>query len=271
MIDWSRRSLPDPGDTLGPVDTQGAASTTTDRPRAALVILAGGMGTRMGADVNKVYLQIRGRHMLDYSVTTALGCKLITHLVLVHRRDDTEHINRLVADFDRPSSPLTVHTTLGGETRHDSEYAGVAALRTPISDGRLDVVAIHDGARPFMGGDLLHRSLVGAATHAAVIPGLPVNDALYALDRRRFIDPHDHVWVQTPQAFDAAVLLAAHDAAHADEFQGVDTAEVVQRFSDVAVRVIPGHEANLKITYQTDLSLSETLADEWAAASTPID
>lgn len=242
----------------------------TDGPRAAVVILAGGMGSRMGADVNKVYLRIRGRHILDYSVETVLACDLVTDLVLVHRPDDTDHIDRLVATIDeRPSKTLTVRTALGGESRHDSEYAGVAALRVPIDDGLVDVVAVHDAARPFMGHDLLHRSLVDAAAHGAVIPGLAVADALYALDRDRFVDSRDHVWVQTPQVFDAAVLLAAHDAAGRAGFQGVDTAEVVQQFSDADVRVIPGHETNLKITYQTDLGTSEALAATWESEQGP--
>lgn len=230
-----------------------------------MVVLAGGMGSRLGGDVNKVYLPIRGRHMLEYSLTTALGCDLVTDLVLVHRPDDTEQIERLVSAAGESLGEVVVHTTPGGDTRHESEYAGVAALRARIDAGVIDVVAVHDGARPFMGRRLLRRSLVDAAAHGAVIPGLAVTDALYALDRQRFVDPHDHVWVQTPQTFDAVTLLAAHDAAHAAGYQGVDTAEVVQRFGDVAVRVIPGHQANIKVTYQTDLATSETLAAAWEA------
>ena len=231
------------------------------------MILAGGMGSRMGADVNKVYLPIRGRDVLDYSVETTLASAAVSDLVFVHRPDDAAKIDSLVARVERMNgdSDRIIHTTLGGETRHDSEYAGVAALRARIDGGRVDLVAVHDGARPFMGNDLLRRALVEAAAHGAVIPGLAVDDSLYALDRRRFVDPHDHIWVQTPQVFDAAALLAAHDAAARARFQGVDTAEVVQRFSDSAVRVIPGHEANIKITYQTDLAVCEALAAAWEA------
>ncbi|MDH4278883.1 MAG: 2-C-methyl-D-erythritol 4-phosphate cytidylyltransferase [Acidimicrobiia bacterium] len=245
------------------MESQGPTPPAGNRLRAAVVILAGGMGSRIGSDMNKVYLTIRGRHILDYSVETVLSCELVTDLVLVHRADDAGQIERLVAAVGGRSTDLAVHTTLGGETRHESEYAGVAALRSRIDEGLLDVVAVHDGARPFMGRDLLVRSLVDAAAHGAVIPGLVVTDELYAMDRHRFVDPHDHVWVQTPQTFDAATLLAAHDAAHSAGFRGVDTAEVVQNFSDADVRIIPGHDANIKITYQTDLVTSEALAVAW--------
>lgn len=248
------------------VESQGpAAASVTGEPRAAVVILAGGMGARMKADVNKVYLRIGGRDILEYSVTTALACDLVTDLVLVHRPDDAEHIERLLMAAGTSLGSVVVHTTLGGESRHDSEYAGVTALRSRIGEGLLDVVAVHDAARPFMGDELLRRSLIDATVDGAVIPGLAVTDGLYALDRNRFVDPHDHVWVQTPQTFDAATLLAAHDEAHDAGFQGVDTAEVVQRFSDATVRVIPGHEANIKITYQTDLGTAEGLAADWGA------
>ncbi len=220
----------------------------------------------MGAGVNKVYLEIRGRHILDYSVETVIGCDdVVTDLVLVHRRDDTDQIDRVVAAIGERSSHLAVHTTLGGDTRHESEYTGVSALRSQIEAGRLDVVAVHDGARPFMGRELLIRSLTEAARHDAVIPGLAVTDELYAMDRGGFVDPHDHVWVQTPQAFDAATLLKAHDAAAAAGFRGVDTAEVVQYVTDTPVRVISGHDANIKVTYRTDLVTAETLAAAWEA------
>lgn len=233
--------------------------------RAAVVILAGGMGSRMGADVNKVYLTIRGREVLDYSVETTVACPMVTDIVFVHRPEDADKIESLVRSVDKSHPGLVVQTTVGGDTRHESEYAGVTALRSRIDGGHIDVVGVHDGARPFMGSDLLRRTVVSAATHGAVVPGLEITDALYALDRREFVDPGDHVWVQTPQAFAAATLLRAHDAAEVAGFRGVDTAEVVQRFSDVSVRVVAGHEANIKITFQTDLATSETHAAEWEA------
>ena len=249
------------------VGAQHTEAMTVDGMRAAVVILAGGMGARVGAEVNKVLLPVGGRHMLEYSLMTAVSCENVTDLVLVHRPDDVDQIERLVSliatDEGREPNGIVVHTTLGGETRHASEYAGVAALRSRIDGGHVDVVAVHDGARPFMGRDLLTRTLVAAATDGAVIPGVKVIEPLFALDEQRFVDPHDHVWVQTPQAFDAVTLLRAHDAAADAGFEGVDTAEVVQRFSDMAVQVVPGHDANIKITYQTDLATAEALAADW--------
>ncbi len=220
----------------------------------------------MGAGVNKVYLSVRGRDILDYSVETTVACESVSDLVLVHRAEDAGRIERVVAEVGESRLGVTVRAILGGETRHDSEYAGVAALRSEIEAGELDVVAVHDGARPFMSADLLHRLLVGAADRGAVIPGLAVTDTLYALDRRRFVDSTDHVWVQTPQVFDARTLLHAHDAAAAAGFQGVDTAEVVNRFSDLDVGVIEGEHANIKITYGTDLAAAEVLAADWEGA-----
>ncbi len=239
--------------------------TAGDGPRAAVVILAGGMGSRLGAGVNKVYLPIRGRNILDYSVDTALACPLVTDVVLVHRPDDADQVAPPAQRVDQHPT-TTAHTTPGGETRHLSERAGVSALRSLIDGDRLDVVAVHDGARPFMSPALLDRLLRAAEAEGSAVPGLAVTDALYSLDRQRFVPAADHVWVQTPQAFDASTLLTAHDRAAEVGFQGVDTAEVVQRFSDTPVRVIAGEEANIKITYETDLATAEKLAADWEAA-----
>ncbi len=226
--------------------------------RAAVVLLAGGMGNRMQADVNKVYLPIKQRGMIDYSFETAIGCPVVSHVVLVIRPMDTGFVEHL----EQPAAHgPEIRRTFGGDTRHASEHAGVAALRAEIDAGAIDIVAVHDGARPFMSPDLLRRVLDEAAESGGAIAACPVEDTLFALDRRTFVDSAEYMWAQTPQAFDAAVLLAAHDAADEAGFTGVDTAEVVERFSDQPIKVVLGEAANIKVTYQHDLKAAEATAN----------
>ena len=208
----------------------------------------------MEAGVNKVYLEIGGRYLIEYSLETVIRNELVTEVVLVIRPDDVERIEQLNLDhLDRPS----IRTTFGGATRHESEYAGISALRAEIENGHLDVVAVHDAARPFMSDNLLRRALLQAASTGSALPGCPVTDTLFLRDAGGFAEADHYVWVQTPQVFDARTLLAAHDAAAAAGYQGVDTAEVVHSFSEQAIELVDGEPSNIKVTYPGDLSSDE--------------
>lgn len=228
--------------------------------RAAVVLLAGGMGARMQSGINKVYLSIQQRSMIDYSFETVIACPSVTEIVLVTRPEDADRVERLLQPID--GGPR-IRGTNGGATRHESERAGIDALRAEIEEGEIDVIAVHDGARPFMSLDLLGRVLDEAAASGGAIPACPVEDALYALDIEDFVDSSEYVWSQTPQAFAARVILAAHDAARDAGFEGVDTAEVVATFSDQPIKVVPGEPRNVKVTFREDLASAEASAPAW--------
>ncbi|MDH3293470.1 MAG: 2-C-methyl-D-erythritol 4-phosphate cytidylyltransferase [Acidimicrobiia bacterium] len=231
--------------------------------RAGFVLLAGGMGSRMETGVNKVFLEVGGRSIIDFSLETASACDLVTEVVLVIRPDDVDRVHRLTLQRPDGRPPRIV---FGGATRHASERAGVGALRADIEAGELDVVAVHDGARPFLSLDLLNRAIIQAATAGSAVPGRPVDNLLYLTDKEAFVDPGRYQWVQTPQVFAARTLLAAHDAAAEAGFEGVDTAEVVQAFSRQPIEIVAGDPANIKVTYQRDLSSAASLAEAWRAA-----
>lgn len=225
----------------------------------AVVILAGGIGSRMKAGQNKVYLQIRDRHLLSYSLETADSSSKVDEIVVVIRADDRELAESLVATY---ATRVPVRITTGGASRHESEYRGIASLREEIEAGSIGVVAVHDGARPFMSRGLLERVIGAAAVSGGAIAGLPIADQLYENEGLTFVDSSEFVWVQTPQAFDAATLLESHDAAAAASFEGVDTAEVVEQFSDQPIAVVDGEGSNIKVTYMRDLAKANALASD---------
>ncbi|HWU22015.1 MAG TPA: 2-C-methyl-D-erythritol 4-phosphate cytidylyltransferase, partial [Nocardioides sp.] len=112
---------------------------------AAVAVLAAGSGTRVGAEVNKILLPLQDRPVLVWSVLAALDAAEVGVVVVVHRAGE----GRAVADALTPY--LDEHEVLlveGGATRHASEQAALDALAGLITDGGVDVVAIHDGARP---------------------------------------------------------------------------------------------------------------------------
>ncbi|WP_232678225.1 2-C-methyl-D-erythritol 4-phosphate cytidylyltransferase [Nocardioides sp. R-C-SC26] len=231
----------------------------------AAVLLAAGSGSRVGAGVNKVLLPVCGDAVVTHALRTALGIAEITRIVLVVRDGD----QREVADAIVPwLGEREVVLAIGGQTRHASETAALAALRDDILGGTVDVVAIHDAARPFATAALWRAVIEAARTHGGALPGL----AMPGLIRRDVasagadVVERDLVGVQTPQAFWAPDLLEAYDRAAADEFSGTDTAACLARYTEVRTRVIDGDARNIKVTFAEDLPLADALARRDAPA-----
>ena len=117
----------------------------------AVVILAAGSGSRVGAEVNKVLLPLRGTPVLAWSVRDALALHDVRRLVLVVRPEDRAAVEAAVAPHLGEREVLVVD---GGSTRHASEWAALQVLADDIASGEVDLGAVHDGARPLAGLDL---------------------------------------------------------------------------------------------------------------------
>jgi len=232
--------------------------------RAALVVLAGGSGSRVGAAVNKVYLPLAGRRVISWSFLQASRVAEFGHFVLVVRPEDAG-LARQALDEDVPDLPVDLVT--GGATRHASERAGLDRLVRLVETGIVDVIAVHDGARPLAGPALFRSVVVTARRVGGALPALPADGVLAAdADGLPTVPPNPAglglARVQTPQAFRARPLLAAYRAASTAGYEGTDTASSVETFSDLTLRVVVGSRRNLKITYPTDLPLAERLLDQ---------
>lgn len=210
-------------------------------------MLAGGSGTRLGHQDNKVFLELAGRPVLAWSVDLFLAAEGVVEVVVVGRPEDRDRIDLIVA-------PSAVTVVDGGSTRHRSESNGIAA----VAGNHLDVIAVHDAARPLATAGLVARVLQTAAAYGGAVPGLPLGVPVFRKGTR--LDPADHRRVQTPQAFRAADLIEAYRRAEAAGFEGFDTAETVERYSALEVRIVEGHPDNLKITHPGDLERAALIA-----------
>jgi 2-C-methyl-D-erythritol 4-phosphate cytidylyltransferase len=230
-------------------------SAVGQHPRAAIVLLAAGSGRRLGADRNKVLLALDGVPVLAHSVRTALEVEGAFRVVVVVRTEDRAD----VADALAPHlGSHDVWLVEGGPERHDSEYAALQALRADIETGEVEVVAIHDGARPLASARLFRAVIDAAAADGAAVPALATG-RLNTADGALAAD--DLVGVQTPQGFAASTLLTAYDAADADGFIGTDTAACLERYAEATIRAVDGERRNLKITFPEDLLLAEELLE----------
>jgi 2-C-methyl-D-erythritol 4-phosphate cytidylyltransferase len=220
----------------------------------AVVILAAGSGSRVGATVNKVLLPLRGVPVLVWSVRDALALPDVRRLVLVVRAEDRAAVEAAVAPHLADREVLVVD---GGATRHASEWAALQVLAPDIEAGEVDVVVVHDGARPLAGRPLWETVVSTAREVGGAIPVVPVTHLL-RLDHRLVTDQVGGV--QTPQAFRAPDVLAAYRAASADGFEGTDTSACVCAYRDVEVAAVAGSPLNLKVTFPEDVALAEELS-----------
>ncbi len=222
-------------------------------PRAAAVILAAGSGSRVGAEVNKVLLPVHGIPILARSVRTVLEVVGVHRIVLVVRPEDREAVGEAVSPHLGSHDLWVVD---GGEHRHDSEWQALRTLAAEIEDFEIDVVAIHDAARPLAPPSLWREVIEGAAEHGGAIPVVP---AARLSKRDGTVATAGLVGVQTPQAFGARELLGAYRQAAGNGFVGTDTAACLERYSDVVVVGVPSTAANLKVTFADDIALAERL------------
>ena len=199
------------------------------------VVVAGGRGERFGGP--KQLAAIAGRRVVDWSLDAA--------------RDACDGVVLVVpADHDEPEEADVVVT--GGASRSESVRNGLAAVPDDAT-----IVVVHDAARPAAGADLF-RAVIAAvrAGAAGAIPGVPVTDTIKRVDADGVVvetpDRSALVAVQTPQAFDAAALRAAHAAGG----EATDDAALVEAAGGRVV-VVPGSPTNRKVTEPSDLALLE--------------
>lgn len=223
-------------------------------PAAAIVVLGAGSGSRAGQSRNKVLMPLAGVPVLARSVQTALSVAGVAVVVVVARPGEEPEVAAALTPHLGSREVLLV---AGGATRHDSEWAALQVLAPRISSGEVDVVAIHDGARPLAPVTLYDATIAAARRVGGALPVVPAPGLIRRSDGAPL--PGSVGAVQTPQAFRAPELLAAYRAADAAGWRGTDTAACLERFGDVAIAAVPGTPVNLKVTFPEDFAAAEAL------------
>jgi len=227
--------------------------------RTIAIIVAGGSGTRFGAQLPKQFLELAGRPILMRTIKTfGESCETgDTSLdVIVTLPADQMDLWKQLCEKYAFSLPHRV--VAGGETRWHSVKNALAAVGD-IAD--VDVIAVHDGVRPLATAGLIGRVLDAARRDGAAIPVVPLNDSVrqVAGDTSHALDRSSLRAVQTPQAFDARLLLDAYHQPFDPTF--TDDASVVERAGH-RVTLVDGDPVNLKITRPMDLALAEYLLNQ---------
>lgn len=218
-------------------------------PRIAAVVLAAGFGDRLRAGEPKAFLEVGGVPML---VQAAESCASAVDLIIIAVPPGMqERARALTGEIVELGGGLSVEVVEGGVSRQASVRAALRA----VPDG-VQVVAVHDAARPFATRELWARVLDALASGAdGAIPVLPVPDTVKRVRAGAVVDTSDRdelALAQTPQAFRADVLRDAHDRAEAEGLDLTDDAAVVE-WAGYRVVTVEGDATNVKITTAHDL------------------
>lgn len=198
-----------------------------------MVVVAAGSSTRFGGD--KLIEQVAGVPLIAH--TMAAVTATVDVCILVSRPEQAERLRNL---------DLGADVVVGGSTRTLSEMAGLAALGDPP-----DLIGIHDGARPLVSRALIERLFETAREVGGAVPVL-ASDTFFV--EQTTLQPVTRLMTaQTPQVFNGPELMAAYVRAARSGHEGRDTAEIMERFSEVPVAAVPGEPDNLKVTYPADL------------------
>jgi 2-C-methyl-D-erythritol 4-phosphate cytidylyltransferase len=216
----------------------------------------------MGAGRNKVFLPLGGKPLLVRTIGAFVAVEEVRSILLVAHPQEIAYCEREIVE--RYGLARVRGVIGGGATRHQSEERALAALRPEIETGTVAVVLIHDGARPLVTPGEIGRVIAAAREAGGALVATPMDEGEVVARMSddgtvEQIYPAEVLWrAQTPQAFLAARLLAAYDAARKAGFEGTDTAASYERLG-YAVQVVAGSEANLKVTTPEDLARAEAL------------
>ena len=213
------------------------------------IIVAGGKGTRMQADIPKQFIEIHGKPVLMHT------------LEAFHRYDDSIQLILVL-----PASQLNAWKKLclkhafllphqivsGGETRYNSVLNGLSQIKTPA------LIAVHDGVRPFVSNGTIKRCFDEAEKHGSAIPVIDIVDSIRQIKKTgsQSVDRSNYKLVQTPQVFDSEILKKAYEQDFSALF--TDDASVVEALG-LKITLVEGNRENIKITTAFDLVLAETV------------
>src|SRR5215470_946990 len=224
--------------------------------KVGAIIAAAGFGRRMKTDRPKQLLVLNGTSILVHTIRKFDACASIDYVIVTAPRESVDEVTDLVKSAGFKKSVTVIE---GGERRQDSVAMGLHELQPGT-----DIVAVHDGVRPFVSTKEIENVVRQAEQSGAAILGVPIVDTVKQAEKE-FVGQtlaREHlVLAQTPQVFRTEILKEAFERARKDEYYGTDESSLVERLN-LPVAIVQGSERNIKITRPTDLTLARVFFEE---------
>jgi 2-C-methyl-D-erythritol 4-phosphate cytidylyltransferase len=232
--------------------------------KAAVIIPAAGLGTRMGRNAaektgtsRKQFMLLDGSPILLHTIRKFVASPLVNEIVVALRADDLGWVGELL---EKEAIGTPVRLVQGGESRQESVQNALAVIGPDT-----DLVVVHDAVRPFVDLATIEKVVHEAAESGAAIVGIVPVDTVKTLHKNKIrgtVPREGLALAQTPQAFRYALLKQAFERAREDGFIGTDESSLVERLDQVEVTVVLGSDRNIKITKPSDMDLARLFLSE---------
>ena len=227
-----------------------------DNKYLSAIITSAGSGRRMNSNINKPFLEIEGKKIIQRTLDTIVSIDEIDEIILVIRREDEDIIKDILTNFDKD-----IKYVYGSNTREKSTFEGLKALNK-----KSQLVLTHDGVRPFASRDLFYKTLEELRNYKAVVSATKTKVTVKIVDEDMIVDftPHrDFVYnIQTTQAFDKNILFSMYERYIASEFMITDDSQLFEFFNrPMPVKVVDGEYSNIKITTNEDILFADAFIE----------
>ena len=231
---------------------------TNNEDFCTAIIVAAGNSQRMGRD--KIMMPLGDRPVIAHTLAAFQKCEYIDEIIVVTKFERLQEIADICNDYKIDKTSKIVR---GGRTRAESALLGVSE-----ANDRSTLIAIHDGARPFVSTALIDRAVNSAKVNHAVAPAVCSTDTVRIVNTKGVVvstpDRDTVALIQTPQVFDADLIKSALTKAVEKNMRITDDCSAVEALG-VKVTVVAGEQTNIKLTSSTDTYLAEKiLADRGA-------
>lgn len=220
------------------------------KPKVSALIVAGGVGSRMGTSVPKQFIEVLGKPVIAYTLEAFSNNKGVDEIVIVTLDDYIVFCKDIVDLFGFSKVKSII---CGGTTRQESVYKGLLELTG-------EYVLIHDGARPLVSQSIINDCIDTVTSKSACAVGVKVKDTLKIADNEKEIKAtpdREHIYaIQTPQCFKTEDIVSAHKTAIDASFSGTDDAVLYEKIGGKVI-IVEGEYTNIKITTPIDIAVME--------------
>ena len=218
------------------------------------IIAAAGAGTRMASDRPKQFLQLAGKPVIFHTLQPFEECDSINEVIVVLPAAESAGFLSLAGKYGLRKVSRVVP---GGVTRADSVKRGLMSIRAATAE----IVAVHDGVRPFVTVEEISKTVAAARSHGAAILVAPVTDTIKQVGEQKVVETLDRAGLRralTPQCFQYELLREAYQRADVNDPSLTDDSALVEQLGK-PVMIVEGSARNLKITSAEDLLIAEAL------------
>ncbi len=225
--------------------------------KCTAIIVAAGIGKRMGLDISKQFLKINNKHIIAYTLEKFANVDEVDEIILVTKADFINYCNEKILKNYTINKPIRI--VEGGKERQESVFKGLMSIEDKNS-----IVLIHDGVRPFVEEKDIFRTIESAWEQGTGVLGVPAKDTIKICNSNNIVEStpdRSKLWyIQTPQTFKYDLIYKAHESASNEGFLGTDDAMLAERMG-VPVKIIEGSYNNIKITTIEDITISKIILE----------